>query len=102
MVSVKKSQLREEFTENFVRDWWLTKYHNTTCAEIAEKYPVEAANGDWYKLFKVSQEQHDEWYTWFISEVKRRWGFTKKMAEYQTAIAYLNVSPSVKEKEATD
>jgi hypothetical protein len=96
MARVDKAKLRQEFTENYVRDWWLIKYHNTNCEQVKEKYPTESLTGEWYKLFKVTQEQHDEWYEWFITEVAYRWGWSKKMAEYQTAFAYLNVAPDVK------
>jgi hypothetical protein len=30
---------RVEFTEDYFRDWWLQKYHNTNSKELVEKEP---------------------------------------------------------------
>jgi hypothetical protein len=93
---VNRAKLRQEFTINYARDWWLKKYHNTTCAEVIKHYPEESRSGAWYKLYSVTQEQHDEWYEWLIGEVMYRWKLSRQRAIDNSQYFLLDASPSVK------
>ena len=90
---------RVEFTEDYFRDWWLQKYHNTNSKELVEKEPELCKTIEWFKKYPCTQEQHDEWYDWAIGEVMKKYKFTKKRAKYNFCFIYLNVSPYVKENE---
>jgi len=85
---------RVEFTEEYFRDWWLQKYHNTNCKELIEKEPELCKTSAWFKKYAVKKEQHDEWYEWAISEVMKRYRLSKKRAQKEFCFAYLNVAPN--------
>jgi hypothetical protein len=94
---MKKKQLTQVDLINL----WMTKYYNTTIQEELLKNPSEVMqSSDWYRLYPVTQQQHDEWeveakevYRKYLklkkSVVDRYWGFT-----------YLNVSPYIKQEES--
>ena len=88
-----------KLTENEVIDWWLEKYHNTNLMQVLIDHP-EWNDGldhssDFYQTYAVTQQQHDEWYNWFISEVAKRYKISKKLAKRRTAFSYLNTSPNI-------
>jgi len=76
-------------------NWWLAKYHNTNVEEVLKKYPEECKLPSWFKLFPVTQEQHDDWYEWAIEYVAKKLKCSKKVAKYRFAFAYLNCAPYV-------
>ena len=71
-----------QYDRNEIINGWL-KYHNTTVEEILKKYPEECKSGKWFSLFKVTQEQHDEWAVWAKKRIKS-WPYI-----------YLNDSPTI-------
>jgi hypothetical protein len=81
-------------------NWWLMKYHNTNVEEVVEKYPKEVLNSsEWFKLFPVTQEQHDEWVAWAKDHIKKVTKISKAMVERQWGYIYLDCSPYVKREE---
>lgn len=86
---------REEFTEDYFRDWWLQKYHNTNSKELVEKEPELCKTVEWFKKYPCTQEQHDEWYDWAIGEIKKRLRCGKKVAQAEFCFVYLNTAPNV-------
>jgi hypothetical protein len=94
---------REKLREEDFYNWWLQKYHNTTIQEIIEKEPELCKTLAWYKKYPVTQEQHDEWYTWAIDTIAKYYRISKKLARWRFAFDSLNVSPYIiKEDEHTD
>ena len=86
-------------TQDDFINWWLEKYHNTNCDEVIKLHP-EWNDGnhsrDFYDAYQVSQEQHDEWYNWFIGAIKKEFRVSKKYARMHSWATYLNVAPTVK------
>lgn len=74
---------------------WLVKYHNITAQEVVEKYPKEAKSAKWFDLFKVTQEQHDEWVEWAKDFIKKETKMKKYMFDRQWGMIYLDCSPSI-------
>jgi len=80
-------------------DWWLFKYHYTNSKEVAEKYPEECKSPDWFKMFPVTQEQHDEWVKWAKGYIKKKLKISNAFLERGWHLTYLDCSPYIKEKE---
>lgn len=81
--------MKKETTIEELRDWWLEEYYNTNSKEVVNNHPKEAKSPDWFKLYPVTQEQHDAWEKWAKERlrkegVKSGWGF-----------AYLDSAPYV-------
>ena len=76
-------------------DWWLQKYHNTTCEEVVRNYPEEAKTPQWFKLYPVTQKQHDEWEKWAKDYVKKVTKLPKKYIDRHWGFVYLDCSPDV-------
>lgn len=96
---------KKEMTERECIDWWLKKYHNTTLKDVEDTHPEwlkdpQKHTRDFYEAYAVTQEQHDEWHEWFLSEVMKRFKYSKKLARRRTAFDYLNVSPSIKQNQS--
>lgn len=72
---------------------WLKDYHNTTPEEVERLHPVEAHDGTWYMLYRVTPEQYDEWYKWAYKELRKEY----KAAQIHRALFWLDISPSVTE-----
>lgn len=79
---------------DYLIDGWL-KYHNTNCKEVIEKYPEEIKTPAWFSLFKVTQEQHDEWVKWAKEYLIKGCKIPKKIVERGWGMVYLDCSPSV-------
>ena len=86
---------RKIFTENYFRDWWLQKYHNTTCEEVVKKYPRLVKTPKWFAKYPCTQKQHDEWYDWAIIEIKKYYKCSKVSARKYFCFTYLNTAPNV-------
>lgn len=76
-------------------DWWLFKYHYTNSKEVAKKYPEEVKSPDWFKLYPVTQEQHDEWVRWAKGYIKKELRVSKAFLERGWPLVYLDTSPYV-------
>lgn len=88
---------RQELTYEIIRDYWLGKYHNTNSKEVVEKHPEIVKTPEWFKLYPVTQEQHDEWYEWMIETVAKYFRISKKRAKQDSWNIYLDCAPTVKE-----
>lgn len=80
-------------------DWWLFKYHYTNSKEVAKKYPEEVKSPNWFKMFPVTQEQHDEWKSWAMSHIKKVTKLPKAFIKSTWWSVELDCAPYVKEKE---
>jgi hypothetical protein len=89
--------MKKLIEQQFIMDWWLTKYHNTTCEELIKNEPELIKTAYWYKKYAVTQEQHDEWHKWAIDYIAKYYGWSKKRARQEFVFPYLNCSPSVKD-----
>ena len=92
--------MKKELTQDDLYNLWLTKYHNTTVAELVEKEAELIKTPAWYRKYAVTQEQHDEW----VAEAKalffnhpryKRYG--RRYLERSWCMIYLNISPSIKD-----
>jgi hypothetical protein len=86
-----------KLTAEYIMEGWLKKYHGLTVQELMEKEPELVKTPDWYKKYAVTNEQHDEWYEWAISEMSKNLKVSKKTVKRMFAIEYLNLSPSIKD-----
>jgi hypothetical protein len=85
---------REPLTAEFIRDYWLKKYHGIDTAWLIENEPILIQTPDWYKKYAVTKEQHDEWYEWAIDTIAKYNHISKKLARRGFAFDYLNLAPS--------
>ena len=76
-------------------DGWL-KYHGKSVKWLIENEPELIKSPDWYKKYAVTQEQHDEWYDWAVSELGKNLRMPKTRVKRYFTFDYLNVSPSIK------
>lgn len=86
---------KSELTAEFIMDWWLSKYHNTSCKEIVRKHPRLCKTSRWYNLYPVTQEQHDEWYKWAIDILSKTLKVSKTYTKRAFVFDYLNCAPNV-------
>ena len=94
--------MKQPLTQDELINWWLKEYHNTSLAEVVEKhkewdiYNKETWNPlTFYKEYRVTQQQHDEWYKWAIERVRKHYNWGRKYAQKQFAFEYLNCAPMV-------
>ena len=79
---------------------WL-KYHNTNVKEVINSHPKEVLEDpDWFKLYPVTQEQHDEWVAWAKAFIKKETKSSKAMLERGWGLVYVNCSPYVEREES--
>lgn len=79
--------------EELINGW--LKYHNTTAQEVVTNHPEEAKSGAWFSLYKVSQEQHDEWVVWAKALIRKKDKISKKMLDRNWPYIFLDLSPTV-------
>ena len=94
--------MKTNLTEEEFLNRWLGKCFDTNLAEVKEAHPEWDDNSsehsrDFYREYAVTQEEHDEWYTWAVDRVAKHYGYGKKYAKRAFSIPYLNVAPSIKE-----
>ena len=94
--------MKEKLTEELFINKWLEDYHNTSLEEVEKKHPEwikdpSKGSREFYKTYAVSQIEHDEWYRWAIDVIAKHYRWSKKRAKKEFWLAYLNVSPSIKE-----
>jgi hypothetical protein len=91
-----------KLTEDIIRDWWLKKFHNTTSEEVVKKYPEQCKTPSWFKLYPVTQQQHDEWHEWMLGALQKEWRCSKKYIRKYSWAIYLQLAPNVKEDDMAD
>lgn len=95
--------MKKKLTRDDVLNWWLQKYHNTTVAELAKTLPEDVKNSsDWFKLYPVTQEQHDEWYKWVVDALAKERRMSKTYIVKHFAFDYLDCAPYIEEKQRTE
>jgi hypothetical protein len=87
--------MKKELTEEMIRDYWLQKYHNTNSKDVVRKHPEVCKTADWFKLYPVTQAQHDEWHEWMIEELRKYYRCSKKFARQHSWAIYLHLAPYV-------
>lgn len=86
---------KKDFTFETIVNKWLA-YHSKTVEDVKKEHPESVTNPIWFSYYKVTQEQHDEWYEWFIEETMKTFKIkNKEQAKKYVAMDYLNVSPSI-------
>lgn len=90
---------KQELTEEFLINWWLNKYHNTSIEQLLEENPEwaknpEAHTREFHQTYKVTQAQHDEWYRWAIDTLAKYKHMSKKYIKRNFWTIYLNTAPS--------
>ena len=88
--------MKKELTQEFIMDYWLFKFHNTTCEEVVKKHPKLCKTYKWYEKYACTQEQHDEWYDWAIRYMAKYYGWSLKRTKERFVWDYLNCAPTVK------
>jgi hypothetical protein len=94
---MKKKQLSELDLINL----WMTKHFNTTYQEELLKNPPEVMqSSDWYRLYPVTQQQHDEWEVEAKEVFRKHFKLKKTSVNRYWGLTYLNTSPYVKQEES--
>lgn len=88
---------KQPLTQEFIMDWWLNKYHNISIKWLIENEAELIKTFHWYLKYPVTQEQHDEWYSWAIDYMSKYYRKSKKRTMKDFCFDYLNCSPSVKQ-----
>jgi len=87
-----------KITRDELMNWWLEKYHNTNVEEVVKNHPKKVLQStNWFKLYAVTKEQHDEWIKWAKSHIKKRERWSKALLERNWGFIYLDTAPYVKE-----
>jgi hypothetical protein len=87
--------MKEKLSSEYIMDGWL-KYHGKSVKWLIENEPELIKSPDWYKKYAVTQEQHDEWYEWAVSELGKNLRMPKTRVKRYFSFDYLNLSPSIK------
>jgi len=91
--------MKKLLEQDFIVDWWLTKYHNITCDWLRKNEPELIKTLNWFTKYAVTQEQHDEWYNWAIDYMAKYYRRSKKRIKIHFVFDYLNCAPSIKKDE---
>jgi hypothetical protein len=89
----------KKLTRDDMMDWWLKKYHDTTCAEILKAHPemLETDMSDWfYKTYAVTKAEHDEWYRWVIDALAKERKISKRATKRLFVWEDMDLAPSIK------
>ena len=86
---------KKELTREDIINGWLQKYHGITAQELVEKEPELCKSPDWFKKYAVTQEQHDEWHTWMLEELRKYYGGSKRYIKRGSWAIYLNCAPNI-------
>jgi hypothetical protein len=76
-------------------NWWLLKYHSKTVDDVLHEFPDARESPEWFRVYAVTKEQHDEWHEWMKDTVAKQYHIPQKVIAKYTAFLYLNVAPSV-------
>jgi hypothetical protein len=88
--------MKKQITRDEILNGWL-KYHNTTVEEVIKKHTTEELSSpDWFKIYEVTQEQHDEWQNWAKELIRKRYKYSKKMVDKGWWIVYFDNAPNIK------
>ncbi|MBN2776821.1 MAG: hypothetical protein JXR36_04220 [Bacteroidales bacterium] len=91
-----RCNMKKEITRDDILNGWL-KYHNTTVEEVVKAHPKDVLDSpDWFDLYPITQEQHDEWVEWAKKELLERTRYSKKAIEIQWGLIYLDTAPNIK------
>jgi len=94
--------MKKKITREDALNWWLKKYHNTTVEEVAKAQPEECKTPEWFKLYPVTQEQHDEWYKWIVDALSKERRMSKTYIIKHFSFDYLDCAPALIEKQETE
>lgn len=80
---------------NDLLNGWL-KYHNITVTDVINNHTKEELNTpDWFKLYPVTQEQHDEWEKWAINYIATKTKYSKSYIKNHWGFVYLDCAPNI-------
>jgi hypothetical protein len=84
--------------DNLLNGW--LKYHDTNVEEVIKTHPKEVLDTpDWFKLYPVTQLQHDEWVTWAKELIRKTTKWNKAFIDRQWAFVYFDCAPNIKKHE---
>lgn len=73
-------------------NYWLTKAYGITLNEV----PVDIQkSGEFFRIYKVSQELHDEWIIWAKKYIKKKTKTSNAFIDKAFVWLYLDLSPSI-------
>ena len=94
--------MKKKLDMDNIINWWLEKYHDTNIEKVLEQHPTWEKGDhsrEFYEAHQVTQEQHDEWYEWFIKAFMKEYRVGRKYTIKNSWVIYLNASPMVREDE---
>lgn len=89
---------KKQLTADYLMNYWLEKGHGVTVEWLQENEAELIKTSSWYLKYAVSQELYDEWHAWAISEIMKHFKWGRARAERESALAFLNLAPAVKEE----
>ena len=86
--------MKKPSREDIINGW--LKYYNTTVEEVISTLPKELLDTpDWFKLYPVTQEQHDEWVKWAKGYIKKVTKMSKRFVDVHWGFVYLDCAPNI-------
>ena len=86
--------MKKPSREDILNGW--LKYYDTTIEEIKTLHDEEILKSpDWFKLYPVTQEQHDEWVIWAKEYIKKTTKLSKKFVDKNWGFVYIDCAPNV-------
>lgn len=86
--------MKKPSREDILNGW--LKYYDTTVEEVIRLHDEEILkDSDWFKIYPVTQEQHDEWVIWAKEHIKKVTKMSKKFVDKNWGIIYLDCAPNI-------
>lgn len=86
--------MKKPSREDILNGW--LKYYDTTIGEVKTLHDEELLKSpDWFKLYPVTQEQHDEWVIWAKEYIRKVTKMSKKFIDRGWGMVYLDCAPNI-------
>ena len=72
------------------------KYNNMTMDDVLKEYPKEKNDNGWLGKYAITEQQHDEWRTFYIDYLRKHLKCSKRFAEQ--SFSYFNLQWGVSTK----
>jgi hypothetical protein len=78
-----KSDKKELFIKDAINMMFKIAGHDVTYEDVKQ------IGGEWYTQWTMTMDQNNEWHNWGVNEIKKRFRYTKYLAEREMGIISL-------------